>query len=307
MSLASPVSLRNEDLSPAFHAADRSSLQSQERFLCAVRIRLIGLVLAGAFGLGTWKTSGTTADWAGVLAATSFLVTVFVEIYLLRSRPDRAWYEGRAAAESIKTLCWRYSVGAEPFRINVQPGPQIEALFLKQVESVIGILKHITVAAPAAAGPQITAGMRLVREKPLADRKLDYETGRVVDQQTWYQRKALQNSQSALRWGVLVVLLEIAGVCAAIIKAVGLLEGDFLIFAGVLVATGATWLETKQYQNLATAYTVASLELASVRTKIAWQESEEDWAAFVNDAEQAFSREHTLWKASRGIQSVEMP
>jgi hypothetical protein len=207
MSPALPPALRTEGLSPVFHAADRSSLEAQKRFLCAVRIRLIGLVLAGVFGLGTWKASGTTADWAGVLAAISFLVTVFVEIYLLRSKPDRAWYEGRAAAESIKTLCWRYSVGAEPFRINVQPEPQIEGLFLKQVESVIGILKNLTVAAPAAAGEQITAAMRLVRGKSLVERKLEYETGRVVDQQTWYERKALENSQSAFRWGVFVVLL----------------------------------------------------------------------------------------------------
>jgi hypothetical protein len=45
---------------------------------------------------------------------------------------------------------------------------------------------------------------------------------------------------------------------------------------------------------LATAYAVTSIELASVRTKIAWQQNEGDWAKFVSDAEEAFSREHTL-------------
>jgi hypothetical protein len=61
-----------------------------------------------------------------------------------------------------------------------------------------------------------------------------------------------------------------------------------------LVAAMTAWLETKQYQMLATAYAVTSIELASVRTKIAWQQNEGDWAKFVSDAEEAFSREHTL-------------
>ena len=64
------------------------------------------------------------------------------------------------------------------------------------------------------------------------------------------------------------------------------------------------WLQTKQHQTLATAYTVTALELASVRSKIAYQNNEADWAKFVSDAEEAFSREHTLWKASRGVRSI---
>jgi hypothetical protein len=63
-------------------------------------------------------------------------------------------------------------------------------------------------------------------------------------------------------------------------------------------------LQTKQYRALATAYGITALELASVRTKVQWQQNDNDWAKFVNDAEEAFSREHTLWKASRGVRSI---
>lgn len=101
-----------------------------------------------------------------------------------------------------------------------------------------------------------------------------------------------------------MLAVEIAGVVAAVMKAVGAIAGDFLIFAGAVVAIISAWLQTKQHQTLATAYAVTAIELASVRTKIRWQTNQNDWAKFVSDAEEAFSREHTLWKASRGVRSI---
>jgi hypothetical protein len=71
-----------------------------------------------------------------------------------------------------------------------------------------------------------------------------------------------------------------------------------------MVAAMTAWLQTKQHRTLATAYAITALELASVRTRIAHQATEADWATFVSDAEEAFSREHTLWKASRGVRSI---
>lgn len=101
-----------------------------------------------------------------------------------------------------------------------------------------------------------------------------------------------------------MLAIEIAGVIFGILKAIGVIEGDLLTFSGVILATSTAWMQTKQYRTLATAYTVTALELASVRSKIANQAGEAEWAKFVNDAEEAFSREHTLWKASRGVQST---
>jgi hypothetical protein len=128
--------------------------------------------------------------------------------------------------------------------------------------------------------------------------------GRVAQQQEWYQRKAKWNDTLAIRWTLAVLFSEIIGIIAAITKAVGLIDGDVLIFVGAIVGAMTSWLQTKQHRTLATAYSITALELASVRTKIKWQTNQDDWAKFVNDAEEAFSREHTLWKASRGVQSI---
>ncbi|MCV5359976.1 DUF4231 domain-containing protein, partial [Escherichia coli] len=37
-------------------------------------------------------------------------------VYLFSVRPEKLWYGGRAVAESIKTITWRYVCRAEPFQ-----------------------------------------------------------------------------------------------------------------------------------------------------------------------------------------------
>ena len=95
------------------------------------------------------------------------------------------------------------------------------------------------------------------------------------------------------------MLIEVAGATAAILTAAGWLEVDLLGLAGALVAAGVSWLQTKQHNNLAESYSVAAQELAAIKAQIGSKTTEGDWARFVNDAEEAISREHTLWKASR--------
>jgi conflict system pore-forming effector with SLATT domain len=44
---------------------------------------------------------------------------------------------------------------------------------------------------------------------------------------------------------------------------------------------------------------VASQELSTISGQVDLTTTEEDWAHFVDQAEEAISREHTLWRASR--------
>lgn len=295
--------LSDADLPPLYHAADRSSLEAQKSFLWATRLRLLGILGAAFFGLFVWKYGSSPVSWAGVLAAASFFMALVIEAYLYQSKPERTWYEARAAAESVKTLSWRYAVGGEPFNIGA-PEVQVADLFLDRLTGLFEVVKHLDLVPPDSTTEQITPHMRNVRASSLTDRKSVYEQGRVENQQTWYQRKAAWNKATAAGWTKVMLATEIVGVVCAILKAVGTIEGDVLSFTGAIVAAITAWFQTKQYRTLATAYAVTALELASVRSKIANQNSEADWAKFVSDAEEAFSREHTLWKASRGVRSI---
>jgi hypothetical protein len=52
---------------------------------------------------------------------------------------------------------------------------------------------------------------------------------------------------------------------------------------------------------LSTASGVTSQELAAVASELEALTDERLWAQFVAEAEEAISREHTLWRASRGL------
>jgi hypothetical protein len=231
-------------------------------------------------------------------------VALVVEVFLLRTRPERTWYEGRAAAESVKTLTWRYAVGGDPFGIDRRSPREIDELFLQRLEDILSVLRDLDLSPLVGPGAPITASMRKTRAASLQDRRTTYETGRINDQQSWYQAKADWNSRRAERWSFMMVTVESLGMIAAIMKATGQLRLDLLGFAGTIVAAIAAWLQMKQHQALAKAYTVASLELANVRARVTWPATEQDWSRFVADAEDAISREHRLWKASHGVRPL---
>ena len=282
-----------------YSAADRNSLDAQRRSLNAIRLRLAMLVLAAAFGLFTWRTT-SGADVAGIGAAVAFVVALLAELYLLQARPDRLWYDGRAVAESAKTLTWRYIVGGSPFgREEVSDDREAERLLLDRFRQIAGDLRGAHLVPVSAAADQITPGLRRLRGLALEERRELYRDERIGGQQAWYARSALRHEQRATQWSLALTSLEALGLTGGVLKATGVLGVDLLGLAGAVVAAGAAWVHAKQHQSLANAYAVASQELAAISGQVGWAASEQEWAHFVDQAEEAISREHTLWRASR--------
>jgi SMODS and SLOG-associating 2TM effector domain 3/SMODS and SLOG-associating 2TM effector domain 1 len=298
------INLSDDDLPPLYHAADRTSTAAQTLFLRFTRGRLLSLIGAAVFGLFTWKFGSSPVDWLGVAAALCFALALFVEAFLYRNKPERTWYEARAVAESVKDLSWKYAVGGEPFNIGTYPETAVADLFLGRLNGLFEVVKDIDLLAPTSSDAQISRKMRDVRALSLAERQATYEKGRIADQQDWYQAKATWNRGRANGWTLAMLNFEIAGFAGGIFKAIGFISGDLLTLSCVIVATITAWLQAKQHRTLATAYAVTALELASVRAKIVNLNGEGEWAKFVSDAEEAISREHTLWKASRGVRAL---
>ncbi len=264
------------------------------RATAAELLMVVTAAIAGAF---TWKTGGP--DWAGVIAAIAFVVAIVLRVSLLTNRPERTWYDGRAVAESAKNLAWRYAVGADPFRVDTMTEAHAETVLVQRLRELLGGMKGLHLVPPSDGTEQISRNMRTLRSKSLEERKAAYAEGRIEDQQKWYSRKSRWNKKRARAWSVALLIIEVVGAGAAILKAAGVLELDLLGVAGAMVAAGVSWLQAKQHFNLAESYAVTAQELATIKAQIASQGTEEAWAQFVKEAEQAISREHTLWKASR--------
>jgi hypothetical protein len=290
------VTLDESEFPTLYHAADRNALDGQRRFLTATQLRLVMLVVAAVFGLVTWRRG--RADLAALVAGTAFALALAAELYLLRRRPDRLWYDGRAAAESAKTLTGRYLVGGNPFGLTEVSEEEAERLLLHRFRQVAAELRGAHLVPVSDAGGQLGPALRRVRSLPLEERRALYRRGRVDAQHTWYRTKARWNERRATQWSLVLTALEALGLGGAVVKATGVLGFDLLGLASALVGAGAAWVQTKQHQNLASAYEVASQELAVIGAHGDWASDEPAWAHFVDQAEEAISREHTTWRAS---------
>jgi len=298
--VATQTTLTEKDLPALYRAADESSLGAQKRYLIWSRVGLIMVVLAAAAGAFTGEIyfPDNKADLMGVGAAVAFGIAMLVRITLLRDRPERTWYGGRAVAESTKTLAWRYSVGGAPFQIDQNPD-EVDLAFTDRLADLLTDLSAASLAPPSGEHKQITQRMRELRAQSLEERKETYRVDRIEDQMRWYSRKAKWNRARSDHWNIALMFIEALGLVGAILTATGSLHIDLLGLTGAVIAAGASWLQTKQHSNLAEAYSVASHELSAISDGIPLQRTERQWAQFVSESEDAISREHTLWRASR--------
>lgn len=291
-----PPVLVSEDFPALQQSTDQQSLGAQKSFLLWFKIRLAGVVVAAVGGAIAW-TSGPI-HVGGVVAFLAFAAALAAELILAVRRPERIWYEGRAAAESMKTLTWRYMVGGEGFEGGVDGA---DGRLLAELKEVLHDLHALPVHTLSGHEVQISAKMREIRALPFEQRRAVYLSQRIQDQQGWYAKKAEWNAKRANVWTVTSVALEFFGLVGAAVKAVGRADIDLLAIFAAAAAAAAAWLQAKQYQNLATAYGVTSQELAAVASELEAVRDESTWAQFVAEAEEAISREHTLWRASRGV------
>jgi hypothetical protein len=290
--------LTDAHLPATFQAADKASVGAQARFLRLRLLQLASLGLAAICGAITLRVLAHGGDLAATVGAAAFVVAGAVTGYLLSAKPEQSWYDARAVAESAKTLAWRYAVGGSPFPVGSADG-STESEFLARLRQLPDGLPGGALIPPVEGSRQITAAMRDLRSESLGVRQAAYRRGRVANQQTWYAHRARRSRRRADSWNLALLAAEASAAVGAVLKAAGIVEIDLLGISGAVIAGATAWLQTKQHEMLATQYTVASLELAAIAELMPISGGDQEWAEFVDQAEEAISREHIMWKASR--------
>ena len=285
MSVGSPV------LPALYNAADAASSIGQRTFLALRGGQLLAL-LVGAIG-GVVVVRVQQIDAAGLLVVAAFLSVAGLQYWLSQADPQRSWYDGRAAAESVKTLAWRYAVRAAPF----QGDADSDGVFVAQLAGTLKQLGHL--ALPAGGTEQITGWMRALRSEPLESRRETYKLLRIDEQHTWYADRAETSRRMTTAWRIALSALAVLGALGGVAKTLLLIDINLVGLAATAVTGSAAWLETRQHETLAVAYGLTAQELASAAALINGPTDEEAWSDFVNDCEAAISREHTTWRASR--------
>ena len=284
-----------DDFPALYRSADELSLESQIHFFRALKLHLVLLVMAAALSFVSFP------HWSvAVLQLLALLGALSCSIYLFSKRPDRYWYAGRAVAESIKTITWRYVCRAEPFQGN---DVVARSDFQQKLKAIVDQNKDVAQALTTHLdAPQITNAMTQMRAYSLEERKTTYAASRIRDQLTWYAKKSALNrrTSSAFFWA-LIFANGLAVLCATL--RIAFVTVTFWP-TDIFVATAASllsWMQAKRYSELAASYALAAHEIGLIREQSLQPNTDEEFSLFVGDAENAFSREHTQWVARKDI------
>ena len=287
--------MRHEDYPGLYQETDEISIKAQSTYLRTIAIYICLLIAAAVCSL----VMGTSTVLA-IFAALIFVMTLFLSFFLMNRRYDNTWYNARALAESIKTVTWRYMMHAEPYQdVDIEIAKKI---FINNLK---GILEQNKQLAQAFTGDKATADaisqeMARIRDLALEDRIKLYLADRVDDQRGWYAKKAKDSKRKVELWFILMCLAQIGALACVLVRIAkptwNYLPVDIFI---VLAGASLTWMQTKKFQDTAAAYSLTAHEISLMKSQISDDMNEDDFSDFVNDAENAFSREHTQWQARR--------
>lgn len=284
----------DESAYPAlFRSSDTASNAFQKRYLRLIKAEYALLFVAAIVSMNTVASPA-------LYALAAFILGISGVVLLIRSigKPEQDWYKSRALAESVKTLTWRYAMCAHPFHsedVAVAKGE-----FKENLERVFGSNAEIAakIAEDWSAGDQITSEMDRLRRLPLSERKSYYEKQRIQEQQNWYSRKAKFNRREATKWVVASVAAYLAAAALSLLRIAYPDWGFWPIEPLIVVSTSIIgWMQIKKYNELAAAYSVTAHEIGMIKITLEAATEVNSFSDFVNEAEIAFSREHTLWIA----------
>ena len=272
-----------------FVCADRASTVMQRHFLVLIVLEYGLLVLAALLA-----SSSYLASYAMVLVAALIVMT-----WRSLWKPEQEWYRSRALAESVKTSTWRYVMRAKPFA-NADPG-KAKAAFRSYLTEVLAMNAGIGALAVGIeqAGKHTTDEMETVRAADWQTRRDYYLKERIDNQLTWYKKKTGYNRYHSGLWVAFAGTVYAVAIGLAIYR-----PADPAMFTKwpiepllVVAAAIIGWSHIKKFNELASVYTLTALEVQLIHEKTKDVDQEEELPLFVNEAELAFSREHTQWVA----------
>lgn len=290
----------NETDYPAlFRNADKAATNRQVTYFRILIAQYVFLLLA--------SLTSVSNLWVNHKAASAiYLVCVslaaFMLLYGALKKPEMEWYGARALAESIKTLTWRFSMAAEPFDES-RTADEVAKEFSSLISELL-IPHKINATALSYAisdghGSQITPKMEASRLSPFEVRRDLYKTKRIEDQLRWYRKKSLENKRKADWLSILCAFVYLIAIFVAVAQFGEInLGGNWLSEPILVLAAGLLgWIQAKRHSELATSYNLTSHEVSKIFDNVSRIHNNSNFSEFVNEAEAAFSREHTQWVA----------
>lgn len=277
-----------------YKSADEASATAQSTFWWTIRAEYLLLFLVAVLS--------ATRDMSGLnpLALTLLLVILAgLFVFKVYKRLDQDWYRCRALAESVKTSTWRFAMRAHPFQ-DAASVEQPKAEFRILLRDILRANQNLAENLQNADADQFTASMLATRQLTLDERIAYYVEHRIDSQRRWYSQKSKANKRAFRFWVVFTIIVYIMAAVSLNAEQLRIGVATYAFDPLIVVVTSAIgWMQMKRHSELMASYNLTAHEIGINRSNSDAVKTEEDFSNFVNEAELAFSREHTQWVARR--------
>lgn len=274
--------------------ANAASLRAQKLHIRLTLAQAFFLLIGSILAINSYPTKIYSLSVALV-----YFVALGLSLILGLKKFEKPWYNGRAVAESIKTSSWRYVMKAAPFA-DAESLHMSKAEFRNMLKNIIRSNRELgdSMGAHQDTNDQISFEMDQIRGLTVEERKNYYVANRIDEQRQWYVKKAAYNKKMHQRWFICLVIAQALAIICVLTRIAypdwSYWPTDTLVlFASFCIS----WTQLKKFNELSSAYSLTAQEIAIIRGQYENIETEEQLSDFVNNAELAFSREHTQWIA----------
>lgn len=287
--------MKREDYPQLYRTADSLSLSYQKRhyllLLAYLLLLIIGVVLSFVDGCTSIKITSIVVF---IFSAGLYLVSKLIN-------PVSLWYNGRAVAESVKSMTWKWMMSANPYNSQRLGTPSTD--FTNDLQKLLKenciVFLHFN-NKDTDAFYTISDKMRAVREASSIQKLEFYNKQRVNEQFRWYKNKSKQKKS------FYIILSSIVGICYLSIIILMIIDVSLpntlypIEILSIITTAIISWIEAKKYNELSSAYGLAMHDISLIKKeKLEGQVGENAVAEYVLNSETAFSREHTQWKARK--------
>lgn len=287
--------MKNSDFPALYQAADKASEDTQNLYLNVNAVNSFILILGAAIAI-----LRSTSQLAAGFAAFLFFVSLILIVYMRHAELQKKWYQARALAESIKTATWKLVMRAEPYASDTpeENFQTFRALLVELLSQNKDIGKELS--GEVASKDQITEWMTITISKDFEEKRELYRINRIEEQRSWYAKKSGLNRIQSRKWFIRLILIYLVAIVLVLLN-VAIPNIQYLPI-DVLIITASSiigWVQIKRFDELSSAYGLTAHEIGIIRDRYTAIRDSDALSAFVNDAENAFSREHTQWAARR--------
>lgn len=289
------IEFQYKDYPALYQAADQVSNETQATYLGLMKWNIFLLIIAAIFSF-----FGINSTVMAVLSAIVFIITIIINIVLMTKNYHDTWYKARLIAESIKTVSWRFMMKAEPFSSSKMKDNTDK--FRTVIDKILQDTRDITEKFDPKyhSMPLITDNMSDIIKSTVDKKILIYLSFRIKEQREWYAQKTKYNQSKYKFWFSIMILLQISAI-VIVLSRIAYPEFKYLSpeVLSVMIAGILTWIQLKKYRELSASYSFTAHEIGIIESKINTVKTSSELSAFVQDSENAFSREHTQWIARK--------